>query len=1193
MKSCPETQKLKELLDETLRASERDQIEAHVEICADCESALESMTCEHSAFLSEPPFDEEIDQLTPAGERFRILGRFHGGGQGDLFKARDEELQREVAVKKIKSEYADDWRRRAELIREALITGNLEHPGIVPVYGLGCDAEGQSYYAMRLIRRLVEGGERGNTLHDAIIRFRTGEGDWTLRKLLDRFIAVCNTIQYAHDQGVLHCDLKPANIILGPYGETLVLDWGAARALREIPGALAPARHENRGSEETEAMRGLSAFIRPGGFQLTPDYASPEQTAGRELGRASDVYSLGATLHCLLTGRPPQGPTETSSGLARGPADLGLVLEPHPRNTRVPRPLAAICAKALSRRPQDRYPSARDLADDVGHWLAQELVSAYREGWIDRAFRLARRHRAWAIAGAAALLIVTCVSVVGAFQVNQAWREAVGLSSEVAHNRGMALCEQADVQRGVLWLGRSLEILPGNAGDLRRLNLSGWCRRLCSLKVFHRLPGAAEPLACDPGGKFIVTGDADGSAHLWEAATGNRIGPEPLMRGVALWAFSSDGGIVLLGDREGKAQLWNTSDGNLRCRLPVSGHKLIAAAFNQDGSAVLTSSGREARLWHTGTGRALGPPVDTSQGVRSVALASDGKTAVIGGRDGAARLYDATTARLLAPPLAHQKRNTAITVAISPDGRTVLTGGTDQTAQFWNARTGAPIGPPLEHPGAVDTVLFSPDGRTALTGAQLETGWLWNATTAKPIGRPLQHQQLLRTVSFSPDSRLVLTGSDDMTARLWNAATGEPLNCPLAHEGPIHVAAFSDEGRRILTVSADGTTRIWAVPPERGAGVLVPSSLEFDLTEHPNLDRHPQSLAAQSSSPQTTAPRIIEPQYVNSLASDRSGRVLLVSSRAKAELCDPLTGRQVGPTIRHGATILTAHLSPDGLTILTAGNDALVKLWDATTGEPKATLPHDDDVNAATFHPVAGRRVAVTGSVDGTARIWNLVTGQPIGRVMKHRAWVRAVAYSPDGRRIFTGCEDGTVWQWDSDTGEQIGDPRRLQSAATRVYFNPLCQGVLMCASDGTARVWNLATGQLLGAPLSHRGAVLAGAFSPSGQFLLTGAADGGLRLWEVATGRAIGPPLYLPERITALAFGPAGRSALAGGTTGRARMWNFAQPIGDDIERFVCWSHVVTGLEVDRGGITHLLSVEQWLRERRHLHELGGLPSL
>ncbi|MFO0889861.1 MAG: serine/threonine-protein kinase [Isosphaeraceae bacterium] len=569
MNSCPETYLLRGLLDETLPAAERVEIERHVEDCTLCEGVLENLTSAETAFLGEPlpdavPDADEGRDHGPYDHRFRIRRRFDGGGQGDLFIAWDQELEREVALKRIKEQHAEDWWRRGELIREALITGRLEHPGIVPVYGLGFDGEGQSYYAMRLVRSLVGRDSRGHTLQDAIAEFHAGRPEWTLRKLLDRFIAVCNTIQYAHDQGVLHCDLKPLNVILGPYGETLVLDWGAARAIVEPSAEAHPPGHAGSNGHPREGDK--SPWWQDGGFHLTPAYASPEQLAGRarELRQSSDVYSLGAILCCILTGHGPRRASSSLEGaedLRTGPRPADARTGPRPdwQTKDVPGPLAGICSKALEVDPADRYPSARDLAEDVGHWLADEPVSAYRENLLDRLLRVARRHRAWTQAGAAALVLVTVVSLAGFLMVNGARREAVRLSSEMAQDRAMAHFEQGDAQRGVLWLGRSLELLPGGRNDFRRLNLAGWHRRMCTLKDFRALGGATEILASDPGGRYLLGTDAGGHAMLCSLESGAAVGLPLSPAEARTSVFSPDGTMLLTGDETGEVRLWETS----------------------------------------------------------------------------------------------------------------------------------------------------------------------------------------------------------------------------------------------------------------------------------------------------------------------------------------------------------------------------------------------------------------------------------------------------------------------------------------------------------------------------------------------------------------------------------------------------------------------------------------------------------
>jgi serine/threonine-protein kinase len=329
---------------------------------------------------------------TSDGQRFRILRPHAKGGLGAVFVALDGELHREVALKQILDHHADDPVSRQRFVIEAEITGGLEHPGVVPVYGLGTYPDGRPYYAMRFVR--------GDSLKEAIDRFHShteGSSDLALRKLLRRFLDVCNAIDYAHSRGILHRDIKPANVILGKHGETLVVDWGLAKAI---------GRSDPTSGERTlvPSSASGSAETLPGSAMGTPAYMSPEQAEGDldRLGPRSDVYSLGATLYYLLTGKPP---------LEGDVADVLRAVQkgdfPPPRQVdpTMDRALEAVCLKAMETRPEDRYPTAKSLAEDLERWMADEPVSAWREPVSRRVRRWARRNRTLVTAAAAAVLV--------------------------------------------------------------------------------------------------------------------------------------------------------------------------------------------------------------------------------------------------------------------------------------------------------------------------------------------------------------------------------------------------------------------------------------------------------------------------------------------------------------------------------------------------------------------------------------------------------------------------------------------------------------------------------------------------------------------------------------------------------------------------------------------------------------------
>jgi serine/threonine-protein kinase len=326
----------------------------------------------------------------PDSSRYRPV-RFHArGGLGEVFLARDEELSRDVAFKRIRPELGDAPELRRRFVREAEITSQLQHPGVVPVYGLSRDDAGKPCYAMRFIE--------GESLRETILAYHRGPTPLAFRQLLQRFITVCQTIAYAHSKGVIHRDLKPANIMLGRYGETLVVDWGLAKA---APAETVVPTHE-AAPDSTQIGQALG----------TPAYMAPEQAEGRwdEVGPASDIYSLGATLYELLTGRPPVQGHDVHEVLDH--VKSGVFPPPRQVNSSVPRALEAVCLRAMALQPGERYPSAQALAEEVERFLADEPVTVYREPLPARAARWARRHPAQ-VAGGVVGLVVAAVALAG------------------------------------------------------------------------------------------------------------------------------------------------------------------------------------------------------------------------------------------------------------------------------------------------------------------------------------------------------------------------------------------------------------------------------------------------------------------------------------------------------------------------------------------------------------------------------------------------------------------------------------------------------------------------------------------------------------------------------------------------------------------------------------------------------------
>jgi tRNA A-37 threonylcarbamoyl transferase component Bud32 len=417
-----------------------------------------------------------------AAGRYRPI-RWHAkGGVGELFLATDDELEREVALKRMQDSSADDPAGRERFLREARITGRLQHPGIVPVYGLGFDSRGRPCYAMRFVQ--------GESLAEAIRRHHgditapDGSPPLTLRQLLLRFVAACNAVAYAHSRDIVHRDLKPQNIMLGQFGETLVVDWGLAESVTK-PAAeptsahtgQAPAKSDDAASSEHTILLAVAG---------TPAYMSPEQAAGRRdiVGPVSDVYSLGATLYVLLTNTLPYPGQDAEKVLERVIAE-GFP-RPHSINPNVPPALEAICLRAMARAPNHRYPSALALAADLERWLVDEPVSVHADPWQGRVRRWARRHPVLIGAVAAASILLMAVLASATLWLSAAHQREQGLRSEAESHERIANQERDE----------SIRQRDAAAADFR-LAQANFLRAADTEEALRKALGVAEKLTQD------------------------------------------------------------------------------------------------------------------------------------------------------------------------------------------------------------------------------------------------------------------------------------------------------------------------------------------------------------------------------------------------------------------------------------------------------------------------------------------------------------------------------------------------------------------------------------------------------------------------------------------------------------------------------------------------------------------------
>ncbi len=969
----------------------------------------------------------ELDQdrlaVDESPGRYRTVSEYARGGMGRVLLVYDEHFGREVAMKELLPIAPADGETftpgreamavASRFLLEARITGQLEHPSIIPVYELGRHPDGSFYYTMKLVR--------GRTLSEAV----RSAGNLNERlALLPHFLNLCQAVAYAHSRGVIHRDLKPGNVMVGEFGETVVLDWGLAKMLRgDSPESDNLARTLKSLQFSSSAD---SAHTMEGQVVGTPAYMAPEQAGGQldEVNERSDVYSLGAILYELLTGDRPYPRGKAAEVLRNVLSEI-----PKPISTvepNAPSELIAICERAMSRAPQYRYSDARELATDIDRFQTGALVVAYRYSLVDHFRRWVQRHRAVAWTAATAVIVIAAITVfyTGQLQYTNVLladsRDEERLQRVLAEEQGyLSSIRLASEYIDSAEVERASETLWATPESLRNWE---WGYLLnCAYDTDFKLRGCN--IGCySPNGRILATASRENGVQLWDAETGRIIaGIEGTVTPrIHALAFSPDGEHLATGAADGNIRLWSTETLELIATLGPRDDYILDIAVDAGGNRLLATGGDgNVDLWDLSKMIRLQSFSRPGFALYSAEFSTDGARILASGEsETAVWTEDSELPRFVTRGIrARFMPNSHDWAVVRGSEVVVIDGGTGAETEFH-----------VDHSTDVRAVEFSPDATLLAVGDVGGACRLYGTGDTRPLYE-FRHGQSLHGLRFSPDSEFLITYSLPGEFRIWHAATGAEIATYMSEPNQSIVLTFRSDAKQFASFGVTDALHAWPLAPPPSEAVVadipdrimaVDASASFERIAIGTQSREVHVLNRRSGTGTTAyASFSTEPTYLHALSPD--GKLLCLVNDGFTPLVWEVDSEKLATRVPRSSRRITAvRFSPDSEYLALGYLDGYLGAFEARSGVEKAVINvADDSLSALTFIP--GTAKVAVGSHTGALSIWDLATATRTYDPLDLKSEITSIAVTPDNAQLLIATADESVRAWNfADASDRL-----------------------------------------------------------------------------------------------------------------------------------------------------------------------------